>query len=131
VVFGFLLNLRTMLGFLTGCGGGLGAESGRGLRGGLTPPVGGSIGCGMSCGAGDPEELNCPEIGRGGAGEAEGCFGAGELLAELDEDFALADTGFGGDRRIASSLELSIVSLMIFLGRCPSALVELEALSGG
>jgi len=114
-----------MLGFLTGCGAGLGAESGSGLRGGLIDGVRGWDAC---CDAGEVEVVNGPGLGRDSTGDAEGCLGTGELLAE--EDFARADVGLGGDFRIACSLEPFTLNLRSFRGRCPSKLVELEDLSG-
>lgn len=51
---GFVLSLRIMLGFFTRGGGGVGAESGRGLRI-LTAP---EPGVGVDAGAGDAEEVN-------------------------------------------------------------------------
>jgi len=56
-------------------------------------------------------------------------LGAGELRDE--EDFALADIGFGGDLRIASNFDPLTLSLIIFRGRGPSELIMLELLSGG
>jgi hypothetical protein len=90
----------------------------------------GGFGVSGSCGAGEVEGFDRPGLGSESAGDAEGCLGAGELRAE--EGFVLAfGPGFGGDLRIASNFGPFIVSLISFRGRCPSKLVELEALSKG
>jgi hypothetical protein len=78
--FGFVLSLRTMLGFLTRGGGGVGAESGRGLRAftAVEPAAG------VDAGAGDVERLKGGEVDAKlelGAGKGRG---AGKFCAGVE-----------------------------------------------
>lgn len=115
---------------MTGSGEGLGAESGSGLRAGLTTRVGEDRDCGASCGAGEIDAFERSELRRESAGDAEGCLIAGELIEEED-DFALASVGFGGVRKITSNFEPLTLSLTSLRGRCPSEFAEFGVLSDG
>ena len=108
------------------------AESGRGLRGGLTtmPPVGAA---GVGAGAGDAESVKAEGLGATieGEGEGEG-LGAGELRVE-DDDFAAGLAGWGWERRITCTFSIGTLNLRIFdffRGGWLSELVALWLLSG-
>ena len=108
--FGLVFNFRTMLGFLTR-GGGVGAESGRGLRAlTTTGPV-----CGVDTGAGDMEGFNGGGVGvriELGAGEGRGAEGVDCALRYA--------AGLGVTLWICCSLEELTFSLMTFCGGGPS-----------
>jgi hypothetical protein len=105
--------------------GGAGAESGRGLRAGLTTMLPGGVAL----------IVEVDGVGAVIDGDGEG-LGAGELCIEED-DFSDGVAGCGGDRNIlctASALSPGIVNLTtlaFFLGGWPSELVVLCLRSWG